>query len=77
MFPIRLLLQTSVAITVQMVHMSPEIFKSPSTFDPYRWLAVESRELHHWLVPFSRGPRACMGKKYVKLVGSIIDGTTC
>ncbi|KAL9106930.1 MAG: hypothetical protein Q9227_008116 [Pyrenula ochraceoflavens] len=43
------------------VHYNAEIFPSPNEFIPERWL--ETTELDKWLVPFSRGPRMCLGIK--------------
>jgi cytochrome P450 len=47
------------------VHNSEEIFKDALKFNPDRWLQVDSRDLEKWLVSFSKGPRACLGQKYV------------
>lgn len=38
----------------------PELFPSPTTFDPSRWLDAGS-QLDHYLVTFGRGPRSCVG----------------
>lgn len=43
------------------LHNNPSIFPEPSKFDPTRWLGPQATELEKWLVPFSRGPRACIG----------------
>jgi cytochrome P450 len=45
------------------VHHSESIFKNPETFDPDRWLEADSASLDKWLVPFSKGPRSCLGIK--------------
>lgn len=39
------------------------IFPEPEKFDPERWMvsSVEQKKLERYLVPFSRGPRACLG----------------
>lgn len=47
------------------VQTSPEIFKDPKSFAPDRWLEGDSAELDKWLVAFGKGPRQCIGKKYV------------
>lgn len=41
------------------VHYNASIFPEPERFIPERWL--ESHELDHWLVAFSRGVRMCLG----------------
>lgn len=52
---------TVVGMSIRLVHNSSEIFKSPEVYDPDRWLAGDSHMLDQWLVPFSRGPRSCLG----------------
>ncbi|SMR47245.1 unnamed protein product [Zymoseptoria tritici ST99CH_3D1] len=51
-----------VGVAQVMVHSNPDIFVSPEKFDPERWLGGEASSLERWLVPFSRGPRACLGQ---------------
>ncbi|KAF2195904.1 cytochrome P450 monooxygenase-like protein [Zopfia rhizophila CBS 207.26] len=41
------------------VHYNAEIFPQPDAFHPERWLT--SLELDNWFVPFSKGPRMCLG----------------
>ncbi|KAI0277342.1 cytochrome P450 [Russula aff. rugulosa BPL654] len=43
------------------VLFSEEIFAQPHDFLPDRWLQPESKALEGWLVPFSKGPRRCLG----------------
>ena len=52
---------TVVGMSSIFVHNSSEIFKNPETYDPGRWLARDSKMLDLWLVPFSKGPRSCLG----------------
>ena len=52
---------TVVGISTLFVHNSAEIFHDPETYDPDRWLAKDSKLLDQWLVPFSKGPRSCLG----------------
>ena len=52
------------------VHGNASIFKNPKQFDPDRWLEPEGKDLDKWLVAFSKGPRSCLGLKYVK--GSVM-----
>lgn len=49
-------------------HMSPEMFETPEKFMPMRWInnddstiQLMSANLH----PYGRGPRKCLGEKYV------------
>jgi cytochrome P450 len=60
--------QTVVGISNLFVHFDPEIFPDPHAFKPERWLeayADANESLDHWLVAFSKGPRSCLGMKYV------------
>ncbi|KAK8085380.1 hypothetical protein PG997_006651 [Apiospora hydei] len=53
----------AVGMGILHVHQSESIFEDALAFKPARWLAGEHKphNLEHWLVPFSRGPRACFG----------------
>lgn len=53
---------TSVAIGSTFMHLNPRLFPDPLAFQPERWLQADSRELEQYLVPFSKGPRACLGQ---------------
>ncbi|KAI5893955.1 cytochrome P450 [Schizophyllum commune H4-8] len=52
---------TTVAIGNTFVHLNPDIFPNPHTFDPERWLQGDSAILENYLVPFSKGQRNCVG----------------
>jgi len=45
------------------LHNNPDIFPNPYKFEPGRWLQPDIRELEESLVPFSKGPRSCIGIK--------------
>ncbi|KAL1735913.1 cytochrome P450 [Schizophyllum commune] len=51
----------TVAIGNTFVHLNPDIFPNPETFDPERWLKEDSSALDHYLVAFSKGQRSCTG----------------
>lgn len=57
--------QVTVGMSSTFIHGSGAIFKDPRTFNPERWLADDSATLEKWLVPFSAGPRSCMGPNLV------------
>lgn len=50
-------------MTAYDIHMNPRIYPSPHTFNPDRWLETkkENYRLEKYLVPFTRGSRACLG----------------
>ncbi|TVY82000.1 Cytochrome P450 monooxygenase yanH [Lachnellula suecica] len=53
-----------VSMSVLFPHNDPTIFADPQEFKPERWLlsSKETTELEQFLVPFSHGPRACLGR---------------
>jgi cytochrome P450 len=52
---------TVVSQSALFVHLSEQIFPRPHEFLPERWLQPGSRALENFLVPFSKGPRRCLG----------------
>ena len=39
----------------------PEAFEQPETFDPNRWISGDKEKMSKAHLPFSTGPRACIG----------------
>lgn len=60
---------TVVGMTSVDVHHDEDIFPDSHSFIPERWLGEpKTRDgvpLEHYLVAFGRGPRSCLGTKYV------------
>lgn len=55
---------TVVGMSAVFMHYDPTVFPNPHRFNPDRWLdssSTSSKELERHLVPFSRGPRSCLG----------------
>lgn len=52
---------TPMGMTSIFMHENPTIFPNPREFRPERWLNQEGVRLERYLVPFSRGTRACIG----------------
>ncbi|PKY00826.1 cytochrome P450 [Aspergillus campestris IBT 28561] len=54
---------TSVSQAIYFVHMDPTVFPSPETFRPERWIEATDKgeRLNRYLVPFTKGPRICVG----------------
>jgi cytochrome P450 len=44
------------------LHRTPEVFESPDTFLPERWLGEKATELQAAFLPFSGGARGCIGR---------------
>ncbi|KAK0239242.1 cytochrome P450 [Armillaria nabsnona] len=57
---------TIVNIDVVGLHYNPRYWKDPEMFDPSRFLGDWPRGA---FVPFSQGPRACMGRKFFETEG--------
>ncbi|KAK7052823.1 hypothetical protein VNI00_004142 [Paramarasmius palmivorus] len=62
---------TVVEMSGVLLHEDPDVFQDPQTFSPERWLQPATRNLDFNLVPFSRGPRICLGLKYA-IFGSLL-----
>ncbi|KAG6911692.1 hypothetical protein DXG01_007942 [Tephrocybe rancida] len=52
-----------VGVSVVCLNTDAKLFEDPHSFLPERWMQPNSRELEKYLVPFSKGPRMCMGVK--------------
>lgn len=52
---------TVVGMAPYTLHRNPEVFKDPFTFNPDRWLAVDTTEMNRWFWAFSSGGRMCVG----------------
>jgi benzoate 4-monooxygenase len=55
---------TLVSVPTVAIHKNPRVFSDPDTFDPYRWLASDVSRLLDHFIPFSVGPRACIGRNF-------------
>lgn len=55
-------LQTIVGMSSWLMHRNEDAFPDPMKFDPSRWLNPEdARRLDHYMVPFGKGSRQCVG----------------
>ncbi|KAF9075802.1 hypothetical protein BDP27DRAFT_1314519 [Rhodocollybia butyracea] len=52
-------------MSTMFLHMNPNIFPDPYTFNPDRWLVEDSSQMMLDLAPFSKGPRMRLGLKYL------------
>ncbi|KAG6833547.1 hypothetical protein H0H87_005198 [Tephrocybe sp. NHM501043] len=65
-----------VSMGATFMHLNAQIFKDPLEFRPERWLNDEKVPgMDEYLVPFSKGPRSCIGIKYVFIVIGMIDAS--
>ncbi|XP_031331497.1 cytochrome P450 4g15-like isoform X1 [Photinus pyralis] len=65
---------SSVAIAIIALHRDPEVWPEPLKFDPDRFLGERAREPYDWL-PFSGGPRNCVGRQYAFMALKVIIST--
>ncbi|KAK3639089.1 hypothetical protein LTR56_012638 [Elasticomyces elasticus] len=61
--------RTVMSMSMQDLHYDADIFPSPSSFEPERWLNADPEKLARMqqaYVPFSRGSRNCIGQELAK-----------
>ncbi|XP_037709116.1 probable cytochrome P450 4d21 isoform X2 [Drosophila subpulchrella] len=59
---------TSIALMPYYVYRDPEYFPDPLTFKPERWMNGKEASLASFAyIPFSSGPKNCIGKKFANL----------
>ena len=58
----------TVAVATFRLHRDPVIYPNPEKFDPDHFLPEKSANRHYYaFVPFSAGPRSCVGKLSLNL----------
>nr|AXJ21601.1 CYP4G200 [Mythimna separata] len=67
---------TTVVVATYKLHRRPDVYPNPTKFDPDNFLPERSANRHYYaFVPFSAGPRSCVGRKYAMLKLKIILST--
>jgi cytochrome P450 len=66
-------LGTVVAICIYTIHRHPAFWEHPDVFDPERFAPERSSDRHKYAyIPFSIGPRQCIGNTFALLEASLI-----
>eukprot|EP01080_Neovahlkampfia_damariscottae_P011887 gene11887-5214_t len=66
---------TIIGINIYGLHHNPKIWKDPYSFNPDRWNEDNLKDipnLRYSFIPFSVGPRDCVGKIFAKAEGPLI-----
>ncbi|XP_049696776.2 cytochrome P450 4g15 [Helicoverpa armigera] len=67
---------TTVVVGTFKIHRNPEYYKDPNTFNPDNFLPENTSNRHYYsYIPFSAGPRSCVGRKYAILKLKILLAT--
>lgn len=67
---------TTVAIHIHAIHRSPEFYSNPDKFDPSNFFPENEENRHPFAyIPFSGGPRNCIGLYYISFFSSIPTAT--
>lgn len=58
------------------IHRRPDIYTNPDRFDPDNFLPERTQNRHYYsFIPFSAGPRSCVGRKYAMLKLKVLIST--
>ncbi|XP_076238266.1 cytochrome P450 4g15 [Calliopsis andreniformis] len=66
----------TVVVATFKLHRQPHIYPNPDVFNPDNFLPENTANRHYYaFVPFSAGPRSCVGRKYAMLKLKIVLST--
>ncbi|XP_017773488.1 PREDICTED: cytochrome P450 4g15-like [Nicrophorus vespilloides] len=66
----------TVVVAQALLHRRPDSFPNPDVFNPDNFLPERCQERHYYsYVPFSAGPRSCVGRKYAMLKLKVLLST--
>jgi cytochrome P450 family 4 len=68
--------ETTIMIGTFKLHRRPDIFPNPDRFDPDNFLPERASSRHYYsYIPFSAGPRSCVGRKYAMIKLKVLLST--
>ncbi|XP_059618541.1 cytochrome P450 4g1-like [Phlebotomus argentipes] len=66
----------TVVIGTFLVHRRKDVYKNPLVFDPDNFLPERTQNRHYYsFIPFSAGPRSCVGRKFAMLKLKVLLST--
>ncbi|XP_063374722.1 cytochrome P450 4g15-like [Cydia amplana] len=67
---------STIVIGTLKVHRNPKYYKDPDVFNPDNFLSENTQDRHYYsYIPFSAGPRSCVGRKYAILKLKVLLAT--
>uniref|UniRef100_A0A1A9WPJ3 Cytochrome P450 n=1 Tax=Glossina brevipalpis TaxID=37001 RepID=A0A1A9WPJ3_9MUSC len=67
---------TAVLISQFVIHRRGDVYPDPDKFDPDRFLPERTAQRHYYsFIPFSAGPRSCVGRKFAMLQLKVLLST--
>uniref|UniRef100_A0A182Q0J4 Cytochrome P450 n=1 Tax=Anopheles farauti TaxID=69004 RepID=A0A182Q0J4_9DIPT len=67
---------TTVVIGTYKIHRREDLYPHPDTFNPDNFLPERTQHRHYYsYIPFSAGPRSCVGRKYAMLKLKVLLST--
>uniref|UniRef100_A0A1B0GJR2 Cytochrome n=1 Tax=Lutzomyia longipalpis TaxID=7200 RepID=A0A1B0GJR2_LUTLO len=67
---------TTVVVGTIYIHRQNDFYENPDVFDPDNFLPERTQNRHHYsFIPFSAGPRSCVGRKFAMLKLKVLLST--
>ncbi|XP_065159090.1 cytochrome P450 4g15-like isoform X2 [Atheta coriaria] len=66
----------TVVVVQAVLHRRPDVFPNPDVFNPDNFLPEKCQDRHYYsYIPFSAGPRSCVGRKFAMLKLKVLLST--